>query len=93
MINKVALTANGNKYEKSNIGKKAGLAAGVSLGAIAGATDFLGEGALKVAKGGIGGAAYLGAIALGVGALVDHFIINKNRMTQADGEAKLNANA
>ena len=83
---KTALTANGNEYQKSNKAKKIGAAAGTAFGAITGALDGP-ENYKQLAGYGLIGAIVCGAVALGIGALVDEFIINKNRMTQADGEA------
>ena len=99
MINNVtfagrtALTAKGNEYQKSNKAKIGFLAGCVATNVLGGAlvTHLNREG---MAIGAIAGLAYaaLGApIALAIGALVDHFIINKARMNQADGEgARLN---
>lgn len=87
---KMALTQNGNEYKKSNAGKVIGAVIGAAPMA-AGAICCIASGKTKAAQS-IGGpiyAALYGLVGAGLGALVDHFIINKSRMTQADGEAAL----
>ena len=100
MINKVALTENGNQYKKTNAGKIIGNAPCAAL------LTATGIGAVKhLSKGDfsrldkndlcyiIFGAAFLSMIGTTIGAIVDR-CINKDRRTQADGEAaKLNKQA
>ena len=95
MINKVALTSNGNQYKKSNTGKIVGnipTAALLGMGIHNILTKNYNHQVIKPKS-------YLATIAvlcstLGlVGTAIGTFIdngINKNRMAQADGEAKLN---
>jgi len=100
MINKVALTENGNQYKKTNIGKAVGnipSAALLTASGVATARHLIKGTFSKVDKGDLGtgliGIAALSVIGTTIGAIIDR-CINKDRRIQADGEAaKLNKQA
>lgn len=96
-----ALTQNGNQYKKSTVARKIGVGASATAGAVISAygikeTVKTGASALGCALGGASMTAVWALGALGIGYLVDKFIIDKQRKEQADGEAiaqqKLNIN-
>lgn len=97
-----ALTQNGNQYKKSTTARKVGVGVSATAGAVltAGGISEAIKIGLPVGKFIAGGASVTGVwtlASLGIGYLVDKFIIDKQRKEQADGEAvvqqKLSLNA